>query len=370
MTYIHHHPHMNTDNSFQDETRALVERAKARDAVRWLACLSTHGQSGAADRFAQLWPRSLHVDTVRRKDAVGAIGDTGTARVAPRALTEGFRTLAERRTIYGGLVRLGVPTVPFRTPVGRSADGGTFAWVQAGHPAPVGTLSYAADSGLDALKLVGLYVSSRTALEHVSPHLADVVVQDMSRGYGRQLDTTLLDPANTGVPDQTPASLTAGAASLASTGIDTAAMRMDLRRLVKLYAHLDASAEHATLITSTSIWLAITIALPDVARALAAQMPILTSDFAPASLILLDRSQLYAADEGVLDLDLSMQASLEMFDSSLLQDGTTGTGATQTSLWQAGLVGLRLQRYINWRCGLNAVAMIGPVLYNVSGSPA
>ena len=54
-------------------------------------------------------------------------------------------------------------------------------------------------------------------------------------------------------------------------------------------------------------------------------------------------------NDGVVTVDASDQASLEMLDSSLVQTGIVGTGASLVSLWQAGLLGLKATREINWK---------------------
>ena len=68
--------------------------------------------------------------------------------------------------------------------------------------------------------------------------------------------------------------------------------------------------------------------------------------------------------EGGVAVDMSREASLEMLDASLQQDGTAGTGASLVSLWQSNLVGLRAERELNWmRRSASAVAYLTGVAW-------
>jgi hypothetical protein len=64
--------------------------------------------------------------------------------------------------------------------------------------------------------------------------------------------------------------------------------------------------------------------------------------------VLLNASDIYLADDGAVSIESSDQASLEMSDAPT-QDGTTGAGASMVSLWQSGLLGLKAERFINWK---------------------
>ena len=56
-----------------------------------------------------------------------------------------------------------------------------------------------------------------------------------------------------------------------------------------------------------------------------------------------------------------------MLDSSLVQDGTAGTGASLVSLWQSNLLGLRAEREITWKKRRTAAAAyLSPVAYTPS----
>jgi HK97 family phage major capsid protein len=93
-------------------------------------------------------------------------------------------------------------------------------------------------------------------------------------------------------------------------------------------------------------------------------IPVVTSNAVPiesdatTSIVLMDASQIFLADEGGITLDVSMEASLQM-------DGAPSAGATTlVSLWQNNMVGLRAERYINWQRRRDAaVAVLSQITY-------
>jgi hypothetical protein len=79
--------------------------------------------------------------------------------------------------------------------------------------------------------------------------------------------------------------------------------------------------------------------------------PIVTLPSAGPNLILLDAAALAVADDGVA-LDTSNEAMVEMSDAP-----TPATAATiYLNLWQANMVGVRTERYINWKLASGALA--------------
>jgi len=77
---------------------------------------------------------------------------------------------------------------------------------------------------------------------------------------------------------------------------------------------------------------------------------VVTSIGSPVSniIVAVKASEVYLADDGVVTVDASDQASVEMVDSSS-QTGIVGTGASLVSFWQDGLVGLKATREITWK---------------------
>ena len=81
-------------------------------------------------------------------------------------------------------------------------------------------------------------------------------------------------------------------------------------------------------------------------------------------LIAISTPDILLADDGEINVDMSDQVSLEMLDSSLVQDGTAGTGTSLWSTWQNEAVAIKITRYVNWAKGRSAaVAYIGDATY-------
>jgi len=69
-------------------------------------------------------------------------------------------------------------------------------------------------------------------------------------------------------------------------------------------------------------------------------MPISGATGNPTSIVVLDPSQIWLADDGEAAIEKSIHSTVELSDSP-------GTGET-VSLWQRDLVALRLTRFANW----------------------
>ena len=65
-------------------------------------------------------------------------------------------------------------------------------------------------------------------------------------------------------------------------------------------------------------------------------------------IILVNAGDILLADDGGVDVDVSREASLEMSDTPT-QNGAAGTGAALVSLWQNNLIGVRAERFVNWK---------------------
>jgi hypothetical protein len=81
------------------------------------------------------------------------------------------------------------------------------------------------------------------------------------------------------------------------------------------------------------------------------------------TIIAVKAGEIYLADDGVVTVEASDQASVEMVDTSSTS-GISGTGASLVSLWQNGLVGLKATREVTWKLRrTTAVQYISPAAY-------
>jgi HK97 family phage major capsid protein len=88
--------------------------------------------------------------------------------------------------------------------------------------------------------------------------------------------------------------------------------------------------------------------------------------------ILMNAEDIWFADDGQVTIDASREASLEMLDSSLVEEASGGTGASLVSMFQNNSIAIRAERYVNWQKRRSAaVAVLGNVFWGhaaVSGT--
>ncbi len=106
-----------------------------------------------------------------------------------------------------------------------------------------------------------------------------------------------------------------------------------------------------------------------------AGIPVITSQYAAFGssygnvVICVSAGNIALADDGTVTVDASREASIEMVDSSS-QDATSGTGASQVSMFQTNSIALRAEREINWKkLRSDAVTFQDDVNWGSIGSP-
>jgi HK97 family phage major capsid protein len=169
-------------------------------------------------------------------------------------------------------------------------------------------------------------------------------------------DTAFFDPTNGGTPGVKPASITNGAAAIASPGTDADSIRLGVRALFQKFIEADNPPEAGVWIMSTTNALALSI----MTNALGQRefpgitmtggtfegMPVIASRYAGTNVALVNASDIYEADDGGVAVDMSREASLQMDDNP---DNPSTASTVMVSLWQRNLVGLRAERTINWK---------------------
>jgi len=203
------------------------------------------------------------------------------------------------------------------------------------------------------------------------------------------MDADFLDA--TAASNHRPAGLRNGVVAIASAGADIDAVTEDL-------AALWADADATDLPQDSAVY----IMRPTIARRLGLMrnelssdrifpgisarggslldVPILTSNYAPDGfVILLFASEVYFSDDGVVTVDASREASIQMIDAK--NDGVTNASTdldedypvpvptTLVSMYQTDSVALRAHRFINWsKRRSNAVQVLSGVEWGILGS--
>jgi len=276
-------------------------------------------------------------------------------------------------TVLGRMT--GVRRAPFLTRLLVQSVGGSGAWVAEGRPLAVSAAGISEDATLDVLKVGAIRVLTVELMRNAVAGSDALIAADAAASLVEALDTALIDPANGGVPGETPASIASGAPSISSSGSSVAQIDHDLELMVQSLVAAEMSLASATWVMSPTT--AVSLALkrgPDGApsypgvTARGGQLlglPILTSSSCSASgspgerfLALVEQSEILVADDGGGRIELTTNATLQMSDAPV-------AGSTQqVSLWQNNLVGLKSVRFVNWRRRrTGAVAVLRDVTY-------
>jgi hypothetical protein len=178
----------------------------------------------------------------------------------------------------------------------------------------------------------------------------------MIAGIAAFLDTQFIDPAQAPVAGVSPGSVTNGVTPITTAGPTPANARTDIQALANAMTAALIPSAGAVLILSETNALALTNALNPLGQPLFPGMAqgggmimgykAIASQSAGTTVALVQPSAILYADDGGVTIDVSREASLQM-DSAL--DNPPLATTLLTSLWQMNLVGLRAERFINWK---------------------
>jgi hypothetical protein len=315
--------------------------------------LSDGDDLNAAGIAEARWGASSAPARILRAVGAGTYADMGGEFSA--AATE-FFALIEQLSVLGRLA--GIRRVPLRTRMLTATSGANGYWVEEGRPKPISKMAFTSGS-LAPLKIAALSVITQELASSVDPAAEATVRRDMIRAMAEAIDTALLDPANAGSA-ASPASITNGVTPIPASTDPTA----DLRLLIEGFS---GDLESATFIMTPSVAASLAGAdRPDIGlrggQLLGA--PAVASRSAPADTIIIVDTSALALGEGPSEIRTSRNATIEMLDAELLQDGVSGTGTDLVSLFQANCIGVLAERIMNWETQrVGAVSMITGVDY-------
>ncbi|WP_176506369.1 phage major capsid protein [Pseudomonas urethralis] len=356
---------------FRDNAIIRVERSlpKGTAFTRYAMALArSKGNLMQAAEVAKGWAESTpEVETVL-KAAVAAGTTTDPEWAAPlveyQNMTSEFIELLRPQTIVGRIQ--GLRNVPFNIRMPGQTSGSSVGWVGEGKRKPVSSLAFDT-SKLGFTKVAGIVVLTDELVRFSNPSAEALVRSDLTASMAQFLDGQFVDPSVAEVEGVSPASVTNGAASIAATGVDADSLRADVRALFQEFIAANMTPSSGAFIMSNTTALAISMMVTPLGQTefpgltmnggTFFGLPVITSETAGDMIILVAASEILLADDGGVTLDASREASLEMSDSP---DGT----GTMVSLWQQNMVGLRAERFINWkRRRASAVAYITGAKY-------
>jgi len=247
--------------------------------------------------------------------------------------------------------------VPFNVQVPAQTGGGTYQWVGQGAPKPVSKLQFAPVT-LGITKVAGIIVITAELARSSTPSAEAVIRRDMIAGIAQYLDQQFTDPTVAPVANVSPGSITNGITPITSAGTSPNNARTDILALAAAMVAANIAPSRCALIMSETNALALGASLNPLGQSLfpglgvmggtAEGFPVYTSETAANHVIMAAPEAILFADDGGVTIDVSREASVQM-DSA--PDNPALATTILASLWQNNLVGLRAERYINWKRG-------------------
>jgi HK97 family phage major capsid protein/HK97 family phage prohead protease len=324
-----------------------------------MALAAAKGNLLQAEVLSKRWADSTPEVAIVMKAAVDAGTTSDTTWAAPLVqytdMVSEFIELLRAQAVLG---RMSLRRVPFNIRIPRQTSGTTGAFVGEGAPTPVKELAFD-NITLPWAKASTIVVLTAELARLSSPSAEALVRQDLLNGIAEFLDKRLLDPAYPGVANISPASLTNGVTARAASGATLAAIDADVKALLTTFTNANLTLTSGMWIMSPA--LAITLSLIRLTQDAFAfpglgvnggtfyGLPAITSNnVAPSGspgdqhLILVDQNEVLLADDGQMMIDVSTEASVQM-------DNAPSAGAQSlVSLWQNGLLGVKVDRWIYW----------------------
>jgi HK97 family phage major capsid protein len=281
------------------------------------------------------------------------------------------------RTIIGRFGNDGIPSlrrVPFRVPLIGQSSGGAGYWVGEGNAKPLTKFDFSRTT-MQPLKVANIAILTMEAVRDSSPS-ADALVRDqLVAALAERMDIDFIDPDKAAGTDS-PASITNGVAEISSTGSDADAIRADVRALWAPFIAANNAPTTAVYIMSATTALALSLMQNALGQSefpgitinggTFLGIPVIVSEHlannggsAGGVVALVNANDIYFSDEGGFQVDLSMEASVQMDDAP---DNPSSASTVLVSLWQRNLVGFRAERTVNWaRRRTGSVSWLGSV---------
>lgn len=300
------------------------------------------------------------------KAAVAAATTADSTYAGPLATiqqyTGDFIDFLRPMTILGKFGTNGIPNltaVPFNVNIKGQSSGGAAYWVGEGKLKPMTSFDFT-DLQLYWSKVATIAAITQELLRVATPSAETLVRNELANAIRERLDRDFVDPDKAADGNVSPASITNGLTPIDSSGGDLDGVDADVKAIMGKFIAANLSLSSGVWIMPTSIALALSLmrtalgnyAYPNLTMTGGTFMglPVIVSDYAVVSgsptshiVILANAADIYLADDGQVTVDASTEASLEMSDDPENESGTV------VSMFQANMVALRAERYINWK---------------------
>jgi HK97 family phage major capsid protein len=301
-------------------------------------------------------------EAMQQKAAVTAGSVVSGNWASDLVLTEGgaFADFAEYlrpETIVG---KLNLRKVPFDTALGISTVAGSGYWVGEGQPKPLTAFNFDKTT-LTPLKCANIVVLTQELLMRESANAETMVRDEMKNALVQLIDTAFIDPTNAGTANVKPASVANGAPHSAATGTgDADDVRSDLRSLINEFIAANQQGGDIVLLMRATDALGAGMMVnalgqpefPNISMGGGSLFPglnVVTSQTVPSgTVIALQPSEIFLADDGGFKVDASTEASLQMLDNPT-NASADGTATSMVSMFQTNSVAFLCERIINWK---------------------
>jgi len=335
-----------------------------------LSMFAAKGDVGSAKAFAE----NKFGSDIRLQNVMKAAVNAGTTTsptwagdlVDYQNISGEFIEFLRPRTIVGQFGMAGIPSlrrVPFNSRIPGKTGAGTAGWTGEGYRKPVTSASYAATE-LKWAKIAAISVVTEELERFSDPAIVQLTRDDLADAVIERMDIDFVDPdkaVGTG-SSESPASVTNGVTPITSSGTDADSIRADI-------AALWATADATNLPTGTAVYITdakTARALSLLRNPLGARefpgvrlngageidgVPVIVSNYVPADtngslFILAFASEIYLADDGQVNIDISREATIFMDDAAAT---ATPTAAQLVSMFQTNQLAIRAERYVRWQ---------------------
>jgi HK97 family phage major capsid protein len=350
-----------------------------------IALVQARGNHHVAAELARQHYKDMPEVALALRAAVDA-GDTTTSgwasQLVPAAvqMQNEFIELLRPATLIGRIP--GLRRVPFNVAVPLQSGGGTYGWVGEARPKPVTKAAFQSVT-LRWAKAAGIIVITRELARFSSPSAEAIVRNELVAGTSRFLDSQFIDDGVGEVANVSPASILNSVSPGSPSGTTAEAFRYDLSLLVADFISNNQDPTTAVLLISATT--AMNLALmrnalgqrefPDISvkGGTIDGIPTVVSESVGTRVALVNASDILVADDGIINIDISEQATIEMSTTPLNGEESPIDNAVFKSLWQNNLVGLRVETFMTWKRARNSsVAWVDGVAYAPTnpGSPA
>jgi HK97 family phage major capsid protein len=339
---------------------------KGIEFARFVLCLarSRGNVPQALDIAREHYPTMTRIHTVLK--AAVAAGTTtdpawAGALVDYQAFAGDFVEFLRPQTIIGKFGINGIPALraaPFNTHIKGQNAGGTGYWVGQGKAKPVTKFGFT-DTYLGWCKVAAITVLTDDLVRFSNPS-AEALCRDGLRDcLVERIDIDFVDPLKAAVADVSPASIVNGVTPIASSGTDAAAIRTDVLAVMSSFVDAGISLSQGVWLMPTSIALSLSLISNPLGQpefpgvgvngGTFQGLPVIVSDYIPPdTVILVAANEVWLADDGMVTIDASREAAIEM-DTAPAGSSGTPTGAALVSMFQTNSIAIRGERYINWK---------------------